>query len=170
MAGLSRHPLGLWLKRLGRSLSPGQSSQRPQPQPRRPGRKARRPHKRSPRSPGTPRWGLAALVASGLILTVTIGLLAKMAFSNEPSPELAIKDRRPEQQADCEQLVKNKLLHPASYKLASRFLETGDDGAQRTFAWSFTSRTQDGATGKGSAVCKASNHLPMATIEVRQVE
>ena len=59
------------------------------------------------------------LSVSGLILAVTIGLLVKLAFSNQPSPELAMKDRRPEQQADCEQLVKNKLLHPASYKLTS---------------------------------------------------
>lgn len=110
------------------------------------------------------------LSVSGLILAVTIGLLVKLAFSNQPSPELAMKDRRPEQQADCEQLVKNKLLHPASYKLTSPFTKTGDDGAQRTFAWTFTSRTKDGGTGSGSAVCKASNHLPIVTIEVRQVE
>lgn len=110
------------------------------------------------------------LSASGVILAVTIGLLVKLAFPTEPSPEQAMKDRRPEQQQECEHLVKTKLLYPASYRLASRFAETRDDGAQRTFEWTFTSRTKDGATGRGLAVCKASNHLQMARIEVRQVK
>ncbi|WP_216918527.1 hypothetical protein [Synechococcus sp. CCAP 1479/9] len=110
------------------------------------------------------------LSASGVILAGTIGLLVKLAFPTEGSPEQALKARRLEQQQECEHLVKTKLLYPASYKLASRFSETRDDGAQRTFEWTFTSRSKDGATGRGLARCKASNHLHMATIEVRQVE
>ena len=110
------------------------------------------------------------LSASGVILSVTIGLLVKLAFPTEASPEQAMKTRRLEQKQECEHLVKNKLLYPASYKLASPFAETSDDGAQRTFQWTFTSRSNDGATGRGLAVCKASNHLHMATIEVRQVQ
>jgi hypothetical protein len=82
---------------------------------------------------------------------------------------VAVKDRRPEQQAECENLASDKLLYPDSDKRVSPFEEAADDGAQRTFQWTFTSRTNQGGTGKGSAVCKASNHLQMATVEVRQV-
>ncbi len=54
-------------------------------------------------------------------------------------------------------------------RLTNPFSEPSDDDAQRTFAWTFTSRTKEGATGRGSARCKASNHLHLATMEVRQV-
>ncbi len=80
-----------------------------------------------------------------------------------------MKDRRSDQQAECEKLATGKLLHPDSYKRVSPFDETADDGAQRTFQWTFTSRTNQGGTGTGSVICKASNHLQMATVDVRQV-
>ncbi|MBW4532164.1 MAG: hypothetical protein KME02_15880 [Aphanothece saxicola GSE-SYN-MK-01-06B] len=109
------------------------------------------------------------LCCTGLVLLVSLGLLGRLAFLPTPTPEVAVKDRRPEQQAECEKLASSKLLHPDSYKRVSRFDETGDDGAQRTFQWTFTSKTNKGSTGKGSVICKASNHLQMATVEVRQV-
>lgn len=169
MAGLRGHAPWRWLKRLGRAKNSDPSGPPRQAQPHSSGRKARHLTRGRGRSRGTPRWRIALVCTSALILVAAIGLLGRLALTGHPSPELAIKDRRPEQQAECEQLVKNKLLHPASYRLTSRFAETADDGAQRTFAWTFTSRTGDGSTGKGSAVCRASNHLPMASIEVRQV-
>jgi hypothetical protein len=82
---------------------------------------------------------------------------------------VVVTDRHPEQKAECEKLASSKLLYPDSYKRVSPFDETADDGAQQTFQWTFTSRTNQGGTGQGSAVCKASNHLQMATIDVRQV-
>ncbi|MCT0206564.1 hypothetical protein [Synechococcus sp. CS-1332] len=113
---------------------------------------------------------MALFFSTGVILMASVGLLGKFAFSTPPSPATLIKDRRPEQQAACEKLVKNKLLYPASYKLVSGFTETSADGAQRSFEWTFSSRDTNGGTGKGSATCKASNQLDMASIEVRQVQ
>ncbi|WP_216905150.1 hypothetical protein [Synechococcus sp. CCY 0621] len=109
------------------------------------------------------------LCCTGLVLLASLGLLGRLTFLPDPAPEVTVKDRRSEQQAECEKLASSKLLYPDSYKRISRFDETADDGAQRTFQWTFTSRTNQGGTGQGSAVCRASNHLQMATVEVRQV-
>jgi hypothetical protein len=168
MAGLS-NPLTSWLKRRSRRRQQGKPAQSQKTQARRSRPLARSLRTKKGRNDGKPRWVVAALWSTGLILLLSLGLLGKLAIAPTPAPEVAVKDRRPEQQAECEKLASNKLLYPDSYKRVSPFDETADDGAQRTFQWTFTSRTNQGGTGQGSAVCKASNHLQMATVEVRQV-
>jgi hypothetical protein len=168
MAGLN-NPLSSWLKRRSRRRKQGNPAQAQRTQERSSRHLDRSLRTQRGRKDGQPRWVVAALWCTGLILVLSLGLLGKLAFFPTPTPELAVKDRRPEQQSECEKLASSKLLYPDSYKRVSRFAETADDGAQRTFQWTFTSRTNQGGTGQGAAVCKASNHLQMATVEVRQV-
>jgi hypothetical protein len=54
--------------------------------------------------------------------------------------------------------------------MVSDLTETRDDGAQRTFEWTFSSRDTNGGTGMLSAVCKTTNRLRMTSIEFRQVK
>jgi hypothetical protein len=119
---------------------------------------------------GKPRWVVALIGSLGVILIASVALLGKHAFSTPPSPTTLIEDRRPVQKAECVKLVKLKLLYPASYKMVSDFTETRDDGAQRTFEWTFSSRDTNGGTGMLTAVCKTTNHLRMTSIEFRQVK
>jgi hypothetical protein len=168
MAGLS-NPLMSWLKRRSRRRRQRNPAQSQKTQARRSRPLTRSLRTQKGRNDGKPPWVVAALWCSGLILLLSLGLLGKLAFFPTPTPEVVVTDRRPEQQAECENLASDKLLYPDSDKRVSPFEEAADDGAQRTFQWTFTSRTNQGGTGKGSAVCKASNHLQMATVEVRQV-
>ena len=119
---------------------------------------------------GKPRWVIVLLCSLGVILIASVGLLAKYAFSTPSSPTTLIEDQRPQQKAACEQLAKKKLIYPASYKLVSDLTETRDDGAQRTFEWTFSSRDTNGGTSMLSAVCKTTNHLRMTSTEFRQVK
>ncbi|MEA5441424.1 hypothetical protein [Cyanobium gracile] len=82
---------------------------------------------------------------------------------------MAVTDRHAEQKAECEKLARSKLVYPDSYKRVSGFVKTADDGAQRTFQWTFTSRNNQGGMGRGAVVCKANYYLKMATVDVRQV-
>lgn len=154
MAGLN-HPLTSWLKRRGRRHKQGHP--------------AGFQRTRSGRKEGPPRWVVATLWCTGLILLLSVGLLGKLAFFPTPTPEVAVMDRRPEQRTECEKLASTKLAYPDSYKRVGSFVETADDGAQRIFQWTFTARTSQGGTRQGTAVCKASNYLQVATVDVRQL-
>ena len=154
MAGLN-NPLTSWLKRRGRR--------------RKQGHPAGLLRTQRGRKDGQPRWVVATLWCAGLVLLLSLGLLGRLAFFPPPTAEVAVTDRHAEQQAECEQAARGKLVHPDSYKRVSRFDETADDGAQRTFQWTFTGRNSRGGTGRGTAVCKASNYLHMATVDVREL-
>ncbi|MCP9931959.1 hypothetical protein KBY82_14345 [Cyanobium sp. AMD-g] len=97
-------------------------------------------------------------------------MLGKFALSTPPSPAITVKDRRPEQLAECEKLAKNKLHYPANYKRVSEIIETEDNGAQRTFEWTFSGQNKNGSRRKATAICKANNYMQIATIEVKLVE
>lgn len=169
MADLS-NLLTAWLKRRRRLRKPRKPSPTRKAPTKRSYQLAKFQQLQQSRGPRKPRWVTVGLYSTGLIVLTSVGLLIKFAFSAPPPSTQAVKDRRPEQQAICEKLVKNKLHDPASYKLLNGFSETNDDRAQRTFEWTFSSRDTKGGMGKGAAICKASNHLQMATIEVKQVE
>jgi hypothetical protein len=97
-------------------------------------------------------------------------MLAKLALPTPPSTATIVKDRRPGQLAACEKLAKIKLRYPASYKRVSEISETGDNGAQRTFEWTFSGQDNNGRRSNATAICNASNYMEMATVEVKLVE
>ncbi|MCP9834951.1 MULTISPECIES: hypothetical protein [unclassified Cyanobium] len=105
-----------------------------------------------------------------MILFGSLGLLASSTFFNPPSPAKAGKEKLTEQRTLCEDLLKEKLLFPESHIMTSGFSETDDDGAQRTIRWTFSSLQKNGEIGKGSAICKANNHLQIANIDVKRID
>ncbi len=169
MAGLN-NPLTSWLKHLSRRRKQGNPALGQRTQTRSSRHLAGLPQPQRGRKDGQRRWVVATLWCSGLILLLSLGLLGKLAFFPTPTPEVAVTDRLAEQLAECEKLARVKLVYPDSYKRVSRLVETADDGAQRTFQWTLTARNRQGGTSQGSAVCKASNYLNIATVEVKKVD
>ena len=158
MAGLS-NPLTSWLKRRSRRRRQRNPAQSQKTQARRSRPLTRSLRTQKGRNDGKPRWVVAALWCTGLIRLLSLGLLGKLAFFPTPAPEVVVTDRHPEQQAECEKLASSKLLYPDRYKRVSPIDETADDGAQRTFQWTFTSRTN-----QGGALAKVLSSARPATI------
>jgi len=104
MAGLN-NPLSSWLKRRSRRRKQGNPAQAQRTQARSSRHLDRSLRTQRGRKEGQPRWVVAALWGTGLILLLSLGLLGKLAFFPTPTPEVAVKDRRPEQQAECEKLA-----------------------------------------------------------------
>lgn len=110
------------------------------------------------------------LCITGMICIVSVGMLVKFAISTTPSSATIVKDRRLGQQAECEKLAKIKLRYPASYKRVSEISETGDNGAQRTFEWTFSGQDSNGSRSNVTAICNANNYMQMATVEIKLME